>query len=106
MFALADLDGDAGAMEAAELPPAADPLERLFLLARLVLGGGREFAATPDQALRLAEALAGLIDEVETEGADFAKLAELAPEEFAQHWQRTLEFLKHRHGPLAGYPGR
>src|SRR5580700_8034960 len=28
LFALADLDGDAAAMEAAELPAAADPLER------------------------------------------------------------------------------
>jgi len=81
LFALADLDGDEASIESVELPAAAEPLERLFPLAGLVLKGGGEFAATPDQALRLAEALAALIDEVETESADFSKLAELAPEE-------------------------
>lgn len=93
LLPLADLDGDAVAALDAALPAAIDPLERRLLLARLVLGGGDRFAATPDQALRLADALASLIDEVETEQADFAKLQDLAPEEFAQHWQQTLEFL-------------
>ena len=64
------------------------------LLASLILKAGKDFAATPDQALRLAQLLAGLIDEVETEGRDFSGLAELAPDEFATHWQQTLEFLR------------
>ena len=91
---VSELDDDAGMAGAAELPPAIDPLERQFLLAQLVLSGGAEFAATADQALRLADSLAGLVDEVHTERVDFTKLEALAPEEFAAHWQNTLAFLR------------
>ena len=58
LLALADVDDDAALFGAESLPPAIEPLDRLFLLARLVLTAGRDFAATPDQALRLAAALA------------------------------------------------
>jgi ATP-dependent helicase/nuclease subunit B len=94
LLALADLDGDEDAIDAAEIPPAIDRLERQLILARLVATRAGDFAISPDQALRLAAALADLIDEVETERADFARLAELAPEKFAAHWQQTVEFLQ------------
>lgn len=94
MIALGELEADEDPADAAELPPALDRLERQLTLARLVMARPGAFAVAPDQALRLAAALADLIDEVETEQADFAGLAELAPEEFAAHWQKTLEFLQ------------
>jgi ATP-dependent helicase/nuclease subunit B len=94
LVALADLDGDQDMLGAGELPPALDPLSRHLILARLVLSRGDGFKTAPDQALRLAEALADLIDEAETEKVDFAGLAELAPEAFAQHWQQTVAFLR------------
>jgi ATP-dependent helicase/nuclease subunit B len=94
MFALADLDEEAGITASAALPPAIARLDRLLQLARLVASAGDRFAATPEQALKLAQSLADLIDEVQTEGVDFAKLSELAPEEFAHHWQDTLQFLR------------
>jgi ATP-dependent helicase/nuclease subunit B len=94
LLALADLDGDQDLLGASELPPAIDPLQRHLILARLVMARGGDFAVAPDQALRLAEALAELIDEVETEQVDFTRLKALAPETFAGHWQATIEFLR------------
>jgi ATP-dependent helicase/nuclease subunit B len=99
LLALADLDGDpdgvaAGDSFAGDLPVAIDPLRRRLILARLVMSRGGDFAVTPDQALRLAQALAELIDEALTERIDFARLNDLAPEAFAGHWQRTVEFLR------------
>ncbi len=93
LLALADLDRETPGFDSPDLPAALDPLERRLILARLVMLRGGAFAVSPDQALRLAEALADLIDAVETEGVDFAGLKELAGEEFALHWQKTLEFL-------------
>jgi ATP-dependent helicase/nuclease subunit B len=94
LLALADLDGDEDRFGQTDLPVAIDPLQRQLMLARLVLSRGGDFAVSPDQALQLAEALATLIDEVETEQLDFAKLTDLAPDAFAGHWQRTVEFLR------------
>ncbi len=93
LLALADLDGDQDTLATGDIPPAIDPLQRQLTLARLVMAR-RDLSVAPDQALRLAEALADLIEEVETEQVDFAKLAELAPETFASHWQATIEFLQ------------
>ncbi len=79
-----------GGVEAA-LPPAIAPLRRRLLLARLL----RAAEDIPfEQAVRLADALAGFLDEVQTEEADLSGLAELAPEEFAEHWQKLLRFLR------------
>lgn len=75
-----------------DLPPAIPGLRRQLLLTRLVLAD-KARAASPDQAVRLAEELARLIDQVHTERLDFADLDKLAPAEYAEHWQLTLEFL-------------
>lgn len=85
-----ELDFPLGA-EAAEVAPAIAPLRRQLLLARLV----QQAQPVPaDQAARLAQELARLIDQVHTERLDFGRLAELAPAEFARHWQVTLDFLR------------
>lgn len=79
-----------------ELPPAAPPLWRLTQLAQLVQHWEtrlRGEPALPAQAAKLAAALAQLLDQAQTEGVDLHRLKELAPQEFATHWQRTLEFL-------------
>ncbi|MGE5475118.1 MAG: double-strand break repair protein AddB [Bacteroidales bacterium] len=80
-----------------DIPPAIAPVERHLLLTRLVLamGSGRGgFAPTPDQAARLAAELAGLLDAVQIERIAFDRLATLVPEDYAAHWQVTLDFLK------------
>ena len=113
MMPLGDLDADelllSGEPDALgvgfgdDLPPAMPPLRRQLLLTRLILewsrargSGDSGLAAAPreDQAARLAEELARLIDQVETEGLTFDRLADLVPEDYADHWQVTLAFLK------------
>jgi len=98
--ALGDADEDDLLFDAAadgiELPPAIAPLRRQMLLAALVRrwdakarGGTLSFA----QAAALAASLAAMLDEVQTQGVDLAKLKTLAPPELAEHWQSVTGFL-------------
>ncbi len=102
LLPLGELDEEALLLEesaaegAVDLPPAIPGLRRQLLLAQLVRQlGAKSLTQAPDEAqsARLAEALARLLDEMQTERADAAKLKALAPEAFARHWQQTLEFL-------------
>jgi ATP-dependent helicase/nuclease subunit B len=82
-----------------DLPPAVPPPERLLILARLILAAAKAqsqggHVPSPDQAVRLASELARLLDAVQVERLDFAGLARLVPEDYAAHWQVTLDFLK------------
>ena len=79
----------------AGIPPAMEDLRRQMLLARLVLkrGDAEGEPVTPEQAVLLAAALADLIDQVHTEGLDFADLPELVKGDLAEYWQRTLDFM-------------
>ncbi len=74
-----------------ELPPAIPGLRRRLLLARMVRAANP--ALLPGQAAMLAGALVRFLDEAQTEGADFANLARLVPEDLAVHWQDILKFL-------------
>ena len=73
-------------------PPAISGLRRALLLARQVLALDPG-STTVDQAVRLADELARLLDQVHTQRLSFEGLAGLAPDDFAEHWQITLEFL-------------
>ena len=90
-----------------EIPPAIGDMRRRLMLARLV----QESAARTDdgtadteptkvsqlpidQAVRLAAELSNLLDQVQTERLDFERLAGLAPDDYAAHWQLTLQFLE------------
>ncbi|MFD2264034.1 double-strand break repair protein AddB [Lacibacterium aquatile] len=75
-----------------DLPPALDGLRRQMLLAGLL--APTDFAPSAVQAADLAGDLAGLIDQVGTERVDFARLKDLAPDRYAEHWQMTLRFLE------------
>ena len=96
---LAFLEEESGLAEAEALavPPALSGLRRQLLLTRLILAWQeaqpRDLPGGADQAARLAEALARLIDQVETEGLDWQGLRDLVPEDYAHHWQQTLDFL-------------
>ncbi len=105
MLPLGDLDEDelviADAAEFGDgdmaLPMAMAALRRQLLLSQLVLKYGVESWAEPPgpgQAARLAAELARLVDQVHTERVSFGRLADLVPEDYARHWQETLEFLK------------
>jgi ATP-dependent helicase/nuclease subunit B len=95
--ALAFADEEAVSAAALEIPPAIPELSRRLLLAELI----RELPAdahgnrrSPEQAVLLAGELGRLIDQVETEGLTFDRLAELVPERYAAHWRITLDFLE------------
>ena len=111
---LGDVDEDGLTLEAAgdepdpSFGPAIAPLERRLAMTRLVLGWKRTLAeslknpvtglaptlpSTPAEAAHLATALLTLMDQVETEGADWSALKTLVPEDYADFWQITLAFL-------------
>ncbi|MGQ9370925.1 double-strand break repair protein AddB [Azospirillum sp. ST 5-10] len=99
---LGDLDAEALALGAEELPDLAATLdlpdavsgaERQLLLASLILRAPG-VSATTAQAVRLAADLGRLIDQVWTERLTFDGLARLVPEDYAEHWQITLRFLE------------
>lgn len=75
------------------IPPAVEPLERLFLLARLIQQhlGGVEAA----EALRLAGDLARTLDQLLVEEIDPARLRGFAAElpDLSLHWQKSLDRL-------------
>jgi len=100
MIALGEMDeyellfsgglGDGGDADLS-MPEALSGLQRQLILTKLVLA--RDSGTSPDQAANLALELARLLDQVHTERLEFSGLTDLVPEEFAAHWQETLEFL-------------
>lgn len=81
----------------ADLPPAISDLQRRLALCRLILRTRLDADGNPPRpasAALLAGALADLLDEVQTEGLDFASLADLVSGDLAAHWQITLDFLR------------
>jgi len=109
---LGEFDEDAVLFEAGDvaelsLAPPIEPLDRILLLAPLVQAWkkrlpahvaalfGEEIVAPASlaDAIWLARDLSGLMDEVETAGAEWTRLAGLAPADLAHWWQVTLEFL-------------
>ncbi len=97
--ALGDVDEEelslsfAGFNGALDLPPEMPPLRRQMLLARLIKARP-DFEQGFDRALGLAKALGQLMDQIYTENLSLDNLAGLVPDEFADHWQVTIEFLE------------
>lgn len=84
-----------------DLAPAISPFMRQMLLMDIIARWyGQRHAVTrepvPDvaQCAILANALGQFLDQVQTEQLTFRDLEDLVPEEYAGHWQQTLEFLK------------
>ncbi len=89
---LGEVDADEVLVESAlesALPAAIAPLRRQLLLARLFERSGWPMI----HALRLAEELASLLDELQTERVPFAALASLVPDNLAEHWERNRDVL-------------
>lgn len=82
-----------------QVPEAVPALTRQSLLASMILAKPDDYGIekpTPDQALRLADALGSLLDSVHMEGLSFDGLERCAPMEegLQAHWQQTLTFLR------------
>ena len=109
---LGEFDEDDAAFEAEraasiDLAPPIAAIDRLLLLAPLVRAWKRRLPAhvaalfeeevvvpaSAADAIWLARDLAALMDEIETEGADWAKLGDLVSGNLAGWWQVTLDFL-------------
>ena len=67
------------------------PLTRQLLLSKLVQA---KQPMGEDKAFALAGSLADLIDEMHHYDVSFEQLKDIAPENFAIHWQETLSFLE------------
>ncbi|MEA2935437.1 MAG: ATP-dependent helicase/nuclease subunit, partial [Variibacter sp.] len=104
-LAFADVLAGPLASEALGLSPAIALPERRLLLAQLIqrwsaspemIGDGHAplVATTPEAALRLADALARLNDDMITRGVPWERLDQLVPEQHEPYWQLTLKFLK------------
>jgi ATP-dependent helicase/nuclease subunit B len=104
-LAFADAASGVLAEAALDLPPALAPLERRLLLVRLVLqwaasvelhgaGGAPLVAHSPTAALRLADDLARLIDDMTTRQVAWDRLDRIVPDRFDAYWQLSLKFLK------------
>jgi len=94
---LLDIADEAATPDTLDIPPPIPDLQRRLALARLILSeslASGDEGLSPARATRLADGLAGLLDEVQTERLSFDGLASLVPGEHAEHWQITLEFLK------------
>lgn len=91
------LNGSANSEVLRQLPPAIDNYERLFLFTRLIISKPAEYGL-PDmtfaQAFALAQDLAKLMDVFYNEQLSFDGLKNLVPEQYAVHWQETLNFLQ------------
>lgn len=94
---LPEIDDDLPDLDPGSIPPAIPDTQRLILLARLILEQHEKFPlsglVSPSNAIRLARDLIRLIDQIQSEELSFDKLAELVPEDYADHWQVTLHFL-------------
>lgn len=98
MMPLGDVNEDDLALQTSgtdhdlHLPPSIGGLKRVTQLAQYVMK--MDSGTTPDQAVRLAEELAQLLDQVHTEGLDLANLTGLVQDtELSIHWQKTVKFL-------------
>ena len=79
------------------IPKPISPQERLLLFIRLITARPDNFkieSLTYAQACYLAKELAALVDITNNENLSFSELENLVPEEYASHWQNTLQFLK------------
>jgi ATP-dependent helicase/nuclease subunit B len=103
MRAVGDLDSDELSLAEGEtdgetlaVAPAIPELRRRLLLTQLVMRWGQvrgQPPILPGQAVALATSLARFLDTVATEGANFARLADLVPQDLAAHWQIVHKFL-------------
>lgn len=80
-----------------DLPASISNEERLFLFAKMIASKHEAYGIKDisfAQSLALANDLGKLIDSVYNESLSFDNLENIVPEQYASHWQETLNFLK------------
>ena len=101
---ISSLAGDGlSSASALDQPPAIDPLDRTLILMQLIShwratmaqsDADRSSGSTPAQSARLAAELGKLMDDIERENVSLSDIQNLVPETYAEHWQKTVDFLK------------
>lgn len=91
-----DLEESAGGaldrIDAEPLPPVVAPMERRMLLAQMV--GDAKSGVSPVEAIRLADSLARLIDQLEVEQRSFADLEGAKQDDLSEHWDEAFALLR------------
>ncbi|MGZ6006999.1 MAG: double-strand break repair protein AddB, partial [Rhizomicrobium sp.] len=94
--ALGDVDEDEFLFDAQaddlDIAPAIAPIRRKLLLAMMVRHW-RGLEMSLSQASALASSLAGVMDELETQGARLEELSSVVPTGLAKHWSEVKSFL-------------
>lgn len=95
-FTVAEASFDARAEDELALDPAASTAQRRLMLARLIaereksyFDGQRHWAG----AIAAADELGKLLDSLHTEEVDVSALQTIVPENLAEHWRQSLDFL-------------
>ncbi|MDD9841449.1 MAG: double-strand break repair protein AddB, partial [Alphaproteobacteria bacterium] len=72
------------------------PFMRETELLRLVMAWGKHTGRTTSmaQCVALTADLVRFLNQAQTEEIDFAKLADIVPDQFSDNWQQTIDFLK------------
>lgn len=81
--------------------PAVSDMRRRLILSQLIQQQAQKTTGTiledknlpTDRAIRLAFELSSLLNQVQNEQLGFENLAKLVPDDYAAHWQITLQFL-------------
>jgi ATP-dependent helicase/nuclease subunit B len=105
LIPLGDVEDDAqGAMAEGypdffwqNIPDAISPMKRQLVLATLIQQWSKtndSYIRNFEESINLASELMQLLDQFQSESIPYTKLIDLIPEEFASHWEVTLEFLK------------
>jgi ATP-dependent helicase/nuclease subunit B len=79
-----------------DLPPVISNEKRQIILAKIIFEfyKNQNTPIATSKASQLAIQLAQLIDQIEMEGLNLENLENLVPQNYAMHWQTTLDFLK------------
>jgi ATP-dependent helicase/nuclease subunit B len=102
MMPFADLDPEDAVLSpqwvSGDVLPPISVSSRQGILMQLIIKYGQAIGESgygqASHAVQLASELARLIDQIHWEGLPFTDLANIVPEDYAQHWQITIDFLK------------
>jgi ATP-dependent helicase/nuclease subunit B len=95
--AIGDVEEEELEINFADLPPEIAPHQRLYRLARLI--NGPSFA----NDLSLAASYISLVDEVQNAGLTLDALRQVTLPNYAEHWQKTVDFLSNIAAPWEEY---
>jgi ATP-dependent helicase/nuclease subunit B len=100
------VESGASAIDGLEQKPAINALDRTLVLMQLVAHWRKSMAetapaseqtglgSTPAQAAQLAAELAKLMDDIERENVSLSGIQSLVPENYSEHWKKTVGFLR------------